>query len=129
MTMPPGYSKDHRPDLKPAVLERMVSQDGGVPFVSQSGDGHTADIQLFQERAQALRHAFTHTPSPRYLVAEATLSHEDHASSLKGIGFITRIPNPHTLGVVSQVIRQALELDPWQPVDDNLRSQALEWCH
>ena len=73
MTMTPGYSKDHRPDLKPAVLERMVSQDGGVPFVSQSGDGHTADIQLFQERAQALRHAFTNTPSPRYLVAEATL--------------------------------------------------------
>ena len=26
-----GYSKDHRPDLKQAVLELMVSQDGGVP--------------------------------------------------------------------------------------------------
>ncbi len=25
-----GYSKDHRPDLKQAVLELMVSQDGGV---------------------------------------------------------------------------------------------------
>src|SRR5713101_2932738 len=30
-----GYSKDHRPDLKQAVLELMVSQDGGVPFVSK----------------------------------------------------------------------------------------------
>lgn len=26
-----GYSKDHRPDLKQAVLELMVSQDGGGP--------------------------------------------------------------------------------------------------
>src|SRR5262249_43448294 len=31
-----GYSRDHRPDLKQAVLELMVSQDGGVPFVSKS---------------------------------------------------------------------------------------------
>jgi transposase len=27
-----GYSKDHRPDLKQAVLELMVSQDGGCPL-------------------------------------------------------------------------------------------------
>jgi len=27
-----GYSKDHRPDLKQAVLEMIVSHDGGVPF-------------------------------------------------------------------------------------------------
>ena len=46
-----GYSKDHRPDLKQAVLELMVSQDGGVPFVSQSWDGNTSDTQIFQERA------------------------------------------------------------------------------
>ena len=31
-----GYSKEHRPDLKQAVLELMVSQDGGVPLVSQT---------------------------------------------------------------------------------------------
>ena len=39
-TMPPGYTKDHRSDLKQAVLARLVSQDGGVPIVSQSGDGN-----------------------------------------------------------------------------------------
>ena len=109
------------------MLELMVSQDGGVPFVSQSWDGHTSDIQIFQARAQALMHAFTSTPSPRYLVADAKLYHEDNASSLKGIGFITRMPN--TLGVASQVLRQALEWDTWQPVDDNLRYQSLELCH
>jgi transposase len=35
-----GYSKDHRPDLKQAVLELMVSQDGGVPLLSKSWDGN-----------------------------------------------------------------------------------------
>jgi transposase len=43
-----GYSKDHQPDLKQAVLELMVSQDGGVPFVSKSWDGNTSDTQIFQ---------------------------------------------------------------------------------
>ena len=34
-----GYAKDHRPALTQAVLERMVSQDGGVPLMSKSWDG------------------------------------------------------------------------------------------
>jgi transposase len=127
MTMTHGYATDHRPDLKQAVVELMGSQDGGVPFVRQSGDGHTADSQIFQARAQALRHAFTNPPSPRYLVAEATLDHEDHASSLHSIGFITRMPN--TLGVVAQVIVQALGWDTWQPCDDNTRSPPLALGH
>ncbi len=58
-----GYSKDHRPDLKQAVLELMVSQDGGVPFVSKSWDGNTSDTQVFQQRAEALMRAFKDTPS------------------------------------------------------------------
>jgi transposase len=122
-----GYSKDHRPDLKQVVLELMVSQDGGVPCVSKSWDGNTSDIHVFQERAQALLTAFAHTPSPRYLVADAKLYHADNATHLKHMGFITRIP--HTLSVVSQVIRQALEWDTWHPVDDNIRYQRLELCH
>jgi len=122
-----GSSQDHRPDLKQAGVELMVSPDGGVPFVRQSWDGHTSDSQMFQERAQALMQAFTHTPSPRYLVADAQLYHEDNASSLQSIGFITRSPN--TLGVVSQVIMPALGGDTWPPCDDNTRDQPLELCH
>ena len=58
-----GYSKDHPPDLKQAVLELMVSQDGGVPFVSKSWDGNASDTQIFQERAAALMATFQRSPS------------------------------------------------------------------
>ena len=122
-----GYSKDHRPDLKQAVLELMVSQDGGVPFVSKSWDGNTSDTQVFQQRAEALMRAFKDTPSPRYLVADAKLYCEDNAVHLAKLGFITRIPA--TLKVVSQVIGQALQWDTWQPFDDNTRYQPLALCH
>jgi transposase len=122
-----GDSKDHRPDLKQAVLELMVSQDGGVPFVSKSWDGNTSDTQVFQQRAEALMRAFKDTPSPRYLVADAKLSCETTAAHLTQLGFITRIPA--TLKLVSQVIGQALQWDTWQPFDDSTRYQSLALCH
>src|SRR6266478_6529168 len=122
-----GYSKDHRPDLKQAVLELMVSQDGGVPLMSRSWDGNTSDIQVFQERAQALMETLKNSPSPRYLIADSKLYHEDNAPNLQSLGFITRIPQ--TLKIVSQVIRQALAMDTWHRLDEQTGYQRLELCH
>ncbi len=122
-----GYSKDHRPDLKQAVLELMVSQDGGVPLLSKSWDGNTSDIQVFQERAQALMETLKNSPSPRYLIADSKLYHEDNAPNLQSLGFITRIPQ--TLKIVSQVIRQALAMDTWHRLDEQTGYQRLELCH
>ena len=77
-----GYSKDHRPDLKQAVLELMVSQDGGVPLLSKSWDGNASDTKVFQERAQTLMTTFQNSPSPRYVVADCKLYHTDNAEQI-----------------------------------------------
>ena len=122
-----GYAKDHRPDLKQAVLELMVSQDGGVPLLSKSWDGNASDTQIFQERAQALLATFRGSPTPRYLVADAKLYHEENAPNLAKLGFITRIPG--TLKLVTQVITQALRGDTWQYLDAMTRYQRIELCH
>lgn len=122
-----GYSKDHRPDLKQAVLELLVSQDGGVPLVSKSWDGNTTDTQIFKERAAALMAAFASSPTPRYLVADAKLYTEDTAATLAKLGFITRMPA--TLKLVSQVIAQALQWDRWHRLDETTRYYGLELCH
>lgn len=105
----------------------MVSQDGGVPLRSTSWDGNTSDIEVFQERAQALMETVKHSPRPRSLVADGTLYHEANAAHLQSLGCITRIPQ--TLTVVSQVIRHALERDTWQRLDEQTCSQRLEVCH
>ena len=122
-----GSAKDHRPDLKQGVLELLVSQDGGVPLVSKSWDGNTSDTPIFKERAEALMAAFARSPTPRYLVAEATLYTEDTAATLAQLGFITRIPG--TLKLVSQVITQALQWDRWHRLDETTRYDCLELCH
>jgi transposase len=127
ITITHGHSKDYRPDLKQAVLELMVSQDGGVPFVSKSWDGNTSDTVIFQERAAALLATFQRSPTPRYLVADSKLYNEANAANLCTLGFITRIP--HTLNLVSQVITQALRWDTWQRLDDTTRYQRVELCH
>ena len=54
-----GYSKDHRPDLKQVILELMVSQDGGVPFMSKSHDGNASDNQVFKQRSEGLLKEFS----------------------------------------------------------------------
>jgi len=127
ITITHGYAKDHRPDLKQAVLELMVSQDGGVPLGSQSWDGNASDTQIFRDRAKALLPTLKQSPPPRSLVAESKLYSEDNAAHLGQLGFITRIPG--TLKLVSQVISQALREDRWQPVDDTSRYQCLDLCH
>lgn len=122
-----GYSKDHRPDLKQAVLELMVSQDGGVPMASQCWDGNTSDSQIFKERAEALLTTFASSETPRYLVADAKLYSEDSAVHLAKLGFLTRIPA--TLKLVSQVISQALQCARWHDVDEGTQYQSLALCH
>src|SRR5438105_8213698 len=114
-----GYAKDHRPDVKQAVLELLVSQDGGVPLVSTSWDGNASDTQIVQERAQALMQAFASAPTPRSLVADAKLYTEDTAAALAQLGFITRMPG--TLKLVSQVITQVLKQELWQRLDETTR--------
>jgi transposase len=109
MRLTHGSSKDHRPDLKQAGWELLGSQDGGVPFVRKSRDGHASDTQVCQQRAEALLRAFKETPTPRSRVAEATFSWEDQAVHRAKLGFITRLPATLTLG--SQGIGQALQWD------------------
>jgi transposase len=122
-----GYATDHRPDLKQAVLELMVSQDAGVPLMSKSWDGNASDTQIFQERAQALLATFQGSPPPRYLVADAKLYSEDNAANLKKLGCITRIPG--TLKLVTQVIGQAITWNTWQRLAETTRYQPSELCH
>jgi len=123
-----GHSKDHRPDLKQVMLELMVSQDGGVPFVSKSWDGNGSDNVIFKKRAAALIDEFKASEAPRYLVGDSKLYHKKAKDTLSQIPFITRIPG--RLKLENNVIDQALS-DPLQWVDlcNGNRYQRFDLCH
>jgi transposase len=122
-----GYSKDHRPDLKQVMQELMVSQDGGVPFMSKSHDGNASDNNVFRERCSAILKEFAASEGPRYLVADSKLYTSENAANLAYLPFITRIPG--NLRAVGEVIQQSLELDTWQAIDDETRYQRVDLCH
>lgn len=82
ITLTHGDSKDHRPNLKQAVLELMVSLDGGVQFLCKSWDGNTSDTTIFLARSQEWMKPFTPGEPPRYLIADSKLYTEENAPHL-----------------------------------------------
>jgi len=114
-----GYSKDHRPDLKQAVLELMVSQDGGVPIVSRSWSGNASDTRIFRERSKALLDTFKKSSTPRYLIADSKLySKETIEETLQYLPFITRVPS--SIKLENETIENSLNtpLNQWEKLDD-----------
>ena len=113
-----GYSKDHRPDLKQATLEMMVSQDGGIPTVFMAYDGNESDTKIFQERSKKLVEAFKKGDTPRYLIADSKLyTKENLESNLKFLPFITRIPR--SINLENSTISEALKNPSnWHKCDD-----------
>ena len=123
-----GHTKDHRPDLKQAVLELLVSQDGGVPILSKAWDGNASDNVVFKERAEALIDAFKKADTPRYLVADSKLYTKKSAPFLAQISYITRIPG--TLALEGTLTDQALrEPTSWVCLGPGYRYQRVDLDH
>ncbi len=117
-----GYSKDHRPDLKQAMLELMVSQDGGVPIVSRSWSGNASDTKIFRERSKALIETFRKSSTPRYLIGDSKLySKETIEEALQYLPFISRVPS--SIKLERETIEKSLErpLDQWDKLDERNR--------
>ena len=47
-----GHSKDHRPDLKQAVMSLVVSGTGGIPIWMEPQDGNSSDKKAFMKRSR-----------------------------------------------------------------------------
>jgi transposase len=124
MTITPGSSTDHRPELTQAVLARLVSQDGGVPCVRQRWEGTAAETQMFQERAAARRTTVPRSSTPRSLVADAQRSPAATAARLRPLGCITRLPQ--TRQRVSPAITPALSGDRGHRREATTRAPRLE---
>jgi transposase len=129
-----GYSKDKRPDLKQVILELMVSQDGGIPFMSKSHDGNASDNIVFKQRCEGLIKEFSASKMPRYLIADSKLYTSENSANLAKLPFITRIPG--NLNVVDEVIEQCLDMGNWQPLEEEkdgesprCKYQRIDLCH
>ena len=122
-----GYSKDHRPDLKQAILELVVSQDGGVPIISKSWDGNAGDNTVFKKRCEALIEQFSQSELPRHLIADSKLYTKTNAPSLGRLPYITRIPE--TIKAAQAAIEEAWAADSWRVIDERLSYYRVRLSH
>jgi transposase len=125
-----GYSKDHRPDLKQAVLEMMCTHDGGIPLLSKSWNGNSSDTKIFRQRARNLMKSFKEGASPRYLVADAKLYDKQTIENyLKDVPFITRVPGSIKLEktTICEVLKK--EEKEWTKLDEKYRFIQLNKKH
>ena len=121
MTSPEGDATAHRPELTPAVLELLVSHDGGVPVGRQSGEGQTS--ALVAAAGLSLLAAVQQAPRPRELLADAQLSPAAKAPNRPRRDVSTRLPPP--LRAVAPVLTPALAWATWPRVDDETRAPGL----
>ncbi len=125
-----GYSKDHRPDLKQAVLELVCTHDGGIPVISKSWDGNASDTEIFRKRAKSLMNSVKEAETPRYLTADAKLYDRKTIESYLGeVPFFTRVPG--SIKLEHETIQQALQtpLNKWQTLDEKNCCLSFELNH
>ena len=119
-----GYSRDHRPDLNPVMLELIVEHQAGIPLLMKPLSGNSSDAQEFGQIIRDHIAQLHHTYGTTYLVADSALYSEDNLALLQDtpIKWITRVPA--TLNEVKVALAQA---DPEQmiPLKAGYRGQTL----
>jgi transposase len=123
-----GYSKDHRPDLKQAVLELVVTQDGGIPLICKCHDVNASDNTVFKDRVAAFIEQIKMGDQPTIVVMDSKGYTEKNAEFLRQIDFITRVPG--TFGLEGAMIDQALYLsDKWEQINEAYKIQSFYLKH
>ena len=103
-----GHSKDHRPDLKQIILELVASCDDGVPLHCKSFNGNASDNVVFRQRVKALKKEFSNEEDQLW-IADSKLYTEKTLSELKGVRFLTRVPE--TNSEAKKLIAEAFECE------------------
>jgi transposase len=90
-----GYNKDHRPDLKQLVYDRIVTSDGAVPIHCKVRDGNITDDTVHQQNWSTL-HELVGNSNFLY-VADSKLASKENLAFIAGKDgrFLTVMPKTH----------------------------------
>lgn len=111
ITITQGHSKDHRPDLKQAVLALMCAHQSRFPVWLEALGGNTSDKTAFPQLIQNYMNHFQDSPSPYFITDSAGYS-EDTIQKLSKLKWVSR--PPATIGVVQELYQQ-IEPEQMEP--------------
>jgi transposase len=116
LTIPHGYRKDKRPDLKPVVLAPLCV-DRAVPLWGTPEDGHASDQTVNHARLSDIATFLAQqgvAPGAYISVADAALVTEDNRAALGDPLFMTRLPA--TYHACGRLIAEAVAHTTWEDV-------------
>ena len=88
-----GYSRDHRPDLKQAMVSLICANQASLPTWFRALDGNSSDSTSFAETIQAYLTQFTEDADLPVFVADAALYNAETLQTLPDkVRIVTRVP-------------------------------------
>jgi transposase len=92
ITITYGHTKDHRPDLKQAILSLICAHQSRIPVYLRALSGNTADKVSVPETVQAYVEQLGADEETPLLVADSALYSADTLQDLSHLKWITRVP-------------------------------------
>ena len=110
-----GYSRDHRPDLKQAVVHLLCSYRSQMPVWLEVLDGNQADKTSFPNTINSYLAELQEGETP-YFIADSALYSADNIRSLSNVRWICRVPE--TIKAVKELYR-TVPTKAMQPTTEN----------
>jgi len=124
ITMTHGYSKDHRPDLKQAMLNLMCANNSSLPVWIQALSGNRSDTNSFPEAVKAYTAQLaTSDEHPLFVMDAAVYSHDNLPLISEDQLWVSRVPA--TLSVVNE-LRESVSVDEMHFIDED--TAIWEYC-
>jgi transposase len=87
-----GYSKDHRPDLKQAMLGLICANRLSIPVWLETLDGNRADKKALVSMVMAYLRRFSAEEETPYIIADGALYSAENLKALSRVKWVTRVP-------------------------------------
>jgi transposase len=119
-----GYSKDHRPDLKQAVLSLVVNGPAAMPLWMEALDGNSSDKTSFHETISRVR-AFQKQVAvdrPCRWIADSALYSQDKLLAQTDTLWVCRVPE--TLKEAKTLVQTPCEALDWVVHEDGYCTSA-----
>ncbi len=117
-----GYSKDHRPDLKQAVLSLVVNGPSSMPLWMEPLDGNSSDKASFHETVKRVSEFQKQIDLEKKFkwVADSALYTKDRLLKSNDYNWLTRVPE--TIKEAKSLLEKADDEITWTPQEKGYKT-------
>lgn len=120
-----GYSKDHRPDLKQAVLSLVANGPSDIPLWMEPLSGNSSDKKSFHEtikKVRAFQKEINHDKNFKW-VADSALYSKEYLLKTNDYLWLSRVPE--TINEARELLERPLQAIEWQKGEKGYKTAAF----